>query len=222
MGRINVQDRIRARAHPLYLVLVCCCLTPFVILGLLIYIFTNIDPSCSIQNFYVPAINKLFINSSSSIASDSIVFFDLELENYDYKSVHYGAVNLTFSYGANSSMPIGEYTMVGFNQGKGKKAYRRDVAVVTGDAPWEAAAMTAVSSGSTAVFKVHLDTELDFRNLFWYSNKKRFAVGGMVKVDDTGKKVEKKPILLRSGASFDGPPKLGFVVVTSLLVFFIF
>ncbi|KAI3459774.1 hypothetical protein Pfo_016437 [Paulownia fortunei] len=174
------------------------------------------EPSCSIQNFYVPALNK-FINSTIGISNtDTLLFFDLELRNaMDNKGVHYDAVNLTFSYGTNTSMAIGTYSVPGFYQGKGKKAQRRDVAMVTGSVPWVEAAMRALSSGSTPDFRVGLVTKVKFNNYLWYSKKKRIVVGGMVEVDDSGRKVEKKHVKLRSGAP---PLRVGLLVVASLLV----
>ncbi|CAI9759937.1 unnamed protein product [Fraxinus pennsylvanica] len=147
-------DEIKARAHPIFLLYKLCCLIIVFIIALMIILIvvnTNtVRPSCSIKNFYVPSLNRLDNSNSGTI--NNFIFFDLELKNrLDDISVRYDPINLTFFYGPKSSLPIGNYTVRGFHQGKKKSAQRRDVVEPHG-VPWSDA-VNAVSNGSTVVFR---------------------------------------------------------------------
>ncbi|PIN12648.1 hypothetical protein CDL12_14735 [Handroanthus impetiginosus] len=168
--------------------------------------FVSFYPSFSIQTFYVPPLNgKFMMNQTTLLTSDadSLVFFNLELQNTMwYKGVLYGPVNLTFSYAAAnaSAVPFATYRVSDFYQGRGKTARRRDVVVASGDGGWREAAMSALSSGSTADFRVDLDTKVKFNNYLWYTWKKRIVSHGIVKVGDSGRTVGNKPVKLTNSA----------------------
>ncbi|PIN11090.1 hypothetical protein CDL12_14733 [Handroanthus impetiginosus] len=171
-----------------------------------ILMLVSVYPSFSIQTLYVPPLNnKFMMNQTTLLSSDaeSLIFFNLELQNTMwYKGVLYGPVNLTFSYSAAnaSAVPIATYRITGFYQGRGKTARRRDLAVGTGAVGWREVTMSALSSRSTADFRVHLDTKVKFNNYLWYTRKNRIVSHGIVKVGDSGRKVGKKPVKLTNSA----------------------
>ncbi|CAA2994128.1 NDR1-like [Olea europaea subsp. europaea] len=193
-------DRMRAMAHPIFILYkLCCLIVVFIITLLIILIVVNtntVRPSCSIKNFYVPALNRLDNSNASTI--NNFIFFDLELKNrLDQISVRYDTINLTFFYGPKPSLPIGYYTVRGFYQGKKKGAQRRDV-VETHGVPWFDA-VNAVSNGSTVVFRLELATKVKFKEWFFMSKKRNLAVSATVEINNSGKKVQKKAIKLTSG-----------------------
>lgn len=86
-------------------------------------------PVCSIQDFYVPALNRSE-NHSLSTHNSSIygIYFDLKLDNENNdKRIYYDTINLTFFYESNfTHFIIGNYTVPPFRQGHKKKARRKD------------------------------------------------------------------------------------------------
>lgn len=92
------------------------------------------DPVCSIQDFYVPALNKT-LNSTTNTS----ISFDLELDNKNTdKGIYYNTLNLTFYYYTSSNQtyfPIANQTFAGFYQGHHKKARRTGTVETTG-VPW--------------------------------------------------------------------------------------
>ncbi|CAK9182914.1 unnamed protein product, partial [Ilex paraguariensis] len=150
-------------------------------------------PVCSIQDFYVSALNKT-LNSTSNHS----IFFDLKLENQNIdKGVYYDAINLTFYYGPNISLPIANYTVSGFHQGHKKYTHRKDLVDARG-VPWDEV-FRGVSNGSVAVFRVDLATTVRFKVISWKTKRHKLDLKGNVKVDDSGKKVETKGIKLKNG-----------------------
>lgn len=149
-------------------------------------------PVCSIQDIYVPPLNK------SENSTDYKIYFDLKLDNENNdKGIYYDALNLTFYYRPNLTTPIGNMTLPGFYQGHKKKARRKESVDVYG-VPWTAA-RKAVSNGS-AVFRVDLATAVRFKVMVWKTKRDKLVVGADVEVNDLGKKVKKKGVRLRSGA----------------------
>lgn len=159
------------------------------------------NPKCSIQNFYVPALN---LSANSTVrSSNHSIYFDLKLDNgMKDKGVRYDDLNLTFYYSPNNTgynnLPIGNYTISRFYQGHGKDTHRKAL-VETRGVPW-ANASKAVSNG-TVVFRLDLSTKVRYKILFWYSKKHKLMVGANVNVNATGQKVNKKGIKLKSAAA---------------------
>lgn len=149
-------------------------------------------PTCSIQDFYVPALNR-----SSNSPHNTTIYLHVKLDNGNKdKGIYYDALNITLYYGQNRSLPIGNVTVKGFRQGRKKKAHRRE-AVQTNRVPWDTA--TRKASNGTAVFRVDLQTAVRFRIIFWKTKRKKMMVSAVVDVNDHGTKV-KKGIKLKSGA----------------------
>lgn len=173
----------------------CCC--SFIFTSGLTALFMWLSlrtskPNCSIEQFYVPA-----LNISGNSTANHTIYFDLKLDNgMKDKGVRYANISLSFFY--NTSLPIANYTVPGFYQGHKKHTHRRDVVEATG-LPWTAA-LDAVSNGSTVSFRVELATRVKFKIMFWYTKRHSLEVGGDVVVNDTGKKVNRKNIKLKSGS----------------------
>lgn len=178
----------------------CCCsfiiTSGFTALFMWLSLRTS-KPTCSIEKFYVPALNAT--DSSAAARSNHTIYFDLKLANgMKDKGVHYANISFSFFYhNASSTVPIANYTVREFYQGHKKSTHRRDLVAVTG-VPW-AAAQEAVSNG-TARFKVRLATRVKFKILFWYTQRHGMEVNGEIPVDSTGNKVNKKNVKLKSGA----------------------
>ncbi|KAM7492671.1 hypothetical protein LguiA_035592 [Lonicera macranthoides] len=174
------------------------------------------NPVCSIQDFYVPALNK----SSNSSSTNHTIYFDLKLDNENNdKGIYYDTFNLTISYDTSKGLiPIGNYTVKSFRQGHKKKARRR------GSVNSEEVSR-AVSNGSMAVFRVHMATKIRFRIIAWKTKKYKLAVGARVEVNENGQKVHKKGIRLKSGAPEINCYRarvMGFLVAFSALGFLLF
>lgn len=133
------------------------------------------------------------------------------------KGVGYDDVNLTFFYGQNGSLGIANYTVPRFYQGHDKKARRKEL-VQTHGVPWDAA-YTAVSNGSTVTFRVGLTTRVRYKILFWYTKRHGLKVGANVDVNNSGQKVNKKGIKLKSGAP--EPVRYPGLVVISVALHFL-
>lgn len=160
-------------------------------------------PTCSIQDFYVPILNKS--DHSIGTRSNNSIFFDLKLDNgMKEKGVYYDNISLTFFYGPNTSFPIANYTVPGFYQGHGKQARRKSVVEAHGQ-PWDAA-FKNVSNGTVSIFRVGLSTKLRFKIIFWHTKRHNLVVGANVEVNNSGKKVSKKGIKLKSGSPEHGCP----------------
>ncbi|GFP89988.1 protein ndr1 [Phtheirospermum japonicum] len=182
----------------------CCC--SFIFTSGLTALFMWLSlrtskPTCSIQRFYVPALNQ----SQNSTANHTISF-DLKLDNgMKDKGVSYDTINMNFSYVQQNSSRIllANYTEPGFYQGHGKKATRKNLVADGGGVPWEAA-IDAASNGSTAYFRVDLATRVRYKIMFWHTKRESLVVGRELEVGSSGEKVKKKGIKLRSKS-----PELG-------------
>lgn len=175
----------------------CCCFRIILTVGsslLLTFLFLRPKrPTCSIEDFYVPALNK-----SSNSTTNHTIFFDLKLDNPNaLKGLYYTPLNLSFSYGPNNaSISVANHVAPGFYQGFNKKTHRREV-VETRGVPW-----AAVLNGSMRpVFRVDLVTAVKIKNILWKSKSRKVVVGADVEVNDAGRKVNEKGIrLIKAGA----------------------
>ncbi|KAL0388361.1 UNVERIFIED_CONTAM: hypothetical protein Sradi_2717900 [Sesamum radiatum] len=161
--------------------------------------FQNHKPKCYITDLFVPALNT-YTNSSTTRAN-TFIFFDLKLENVmPFNGLRYDNVNLTFSYNSGGDrstlfIPIARHTVPGFYQGRRKTAHKRDVTDTRG-VPWRDA-FAAVSNGTAAVFQVELATNVKSKQYFWYAEKQRLTVRGIVDVGSAGLKENNVAIRLR-------------------------
>ncbi|XP_059442761.1 protein NDR1-like [Corylus avellana] len=180
-----------------------CCLRLIIsigVLSLIVWLTLRADtPKCSIQYFYLPALNKTL-----NTPKNNTLLFELRLQNTNKdKGVYYDALNLTFYDNPNRSLShiIGTYTIPAFYQGHQKKAKRRESVKVNNT--------LVLGSGLTngpPVFRVDLATAVRFKNIFWKWKSKRhkLVVAANVEVNEQGVKVNKKGIKLKSGAPENG------------------
>ncbi|KAL6975311.1 hypothetical protein U1Q18_024107 [Sarracenia purpurea var. burkii] len=164
------------------------------------------NPVCSIQDIYVPALNK---TANSTDSAD--IYFNLKLDNQNNgKGIYYDALNLTFSYAPNTSFPVGNRTFSGFYQGHNKNTRRKDW-VKTGGVP------------PSAVLRVNLETAVRFKIAFWKTKKHKLEVAADVQIDTSGKKVEKKGVKLKSSATTMGCylALMGPLVCTFVVLYFV-
>ncbi|KAL2539708.1 protein NDR1-like [Abeliophyllum distichum] len=116
-------------------------------------------------------------------------------------------VNLTLFNGPNATLPIANYTVPVFRQGKEEQLFW--------SLTWDDA-IKAVSNESMAFFRVDLVVNFKTKQLFW-SKEKKMVMKAIVEVNDSGEKVHQKPIRLKS-TTFKWIPGislfLGFEVIT--------
>ncbi|GKV45795.1 hypothetical protein SLEP1_g52839 [Rubroshorea leprosula] len=210
----------------------CCCYCScfffiFILVGVAIYIsqsFRTDNPKCSVDYFYVPALNRT-LNSTTN----STLYFNLKLANpnggigINYNDVK---VNVTVfdavGNGSQSSHLLGDTTIQRFYQGYAKTAEK------PGHVDYN---MTVVSQGvfpnATAVFRIDLVTAVRFKNVF-LSKRREIRVGARVVVDENGSMVlpkKEKDIALVSMAPKQGCCSMvllilgNFLVLTNLVTF---
>ncbi|KAL7218069.1 hypothetical protein ACSBR2_011357 [Camellia fascicularis] len=176
----------------------CCrCCFSFILTSGLTALFMwlslrTTNPICSIQYFYVPALNK-----TSNSQNNTTIYFDLKLDNPNKdKGIYYDTLNLTLYYPPNKTFPIANQSFSSFYQGHHKNAHRTET-VATRGVPWK---KVVAAENLSTVFRVDLVTAVRFKILAWKTKKHRLVVGADVEVNDSGEKVYKKGIRLRSGA----------------------
>lgn len=149
---------------------------------------------CSIKDFYVTV-----PQNNTNTAAQSIIYFDLKLENYAATmGAYYNNLILTFSYVNVSSnisgiIPLANYTVQGFHQGIEKDTHRKGfVLAAAGGAPWK-------EGTSKVVFRVNLETAVRFKDIFWMGKRYKLLAEADVEIDgNTGKKLSKKDIVLKN------------------------
>ncbi|KAI3813039.1 hypothetical protein L1987_17753 [Smallanthus sonchifolius] len=148
-------------------------------------------PTITIEQFYVPTLNKTAIKNTT-------IYFDLKLDNKNPVGIYYRPMNLTFSYFPNkttsSSVPLCVYTLRGFHQEHHKEKHVGDK-VVTGGM------VVHPGGGRVVVMRVDLVGRVKFKSIAQW--RRTVMVGVDVEVDKyTGEKVTKSGIhLVRSGAA---------------------
>ncbi|VVA98978.1 unnamed protein product [Arabis nemorensis] len=140
-------------------------------------------PSCSIEYFYVPALNK----SLDSHLNTTINFMvRLDNPNKD-KGIYYDDVYLSLSspYTAtNSSALVANYTVPQFYQGFKKKAKKWGQTLPLNS---HTLLQTVLPSG-LAVFRVDLKTKVRFKIVFFKTKRFRVEVSADVEVNGDGVK----------------------------------
>ncbi|KAL7608137.1 hypothetical protein Lser_V15G13896 [Lactuca serriola] len=202
-----------------------CCFSFILTLGLTsLFLWLSLrtsNPVCSIQDVYIPALNK-----TRNSTSDQSIYLDLKLDNENKdKGIFYDPLNITLHYYINQSngngIPISNYVLKGFYQGHQKKARRKNWTDTQG-VPWDAA--VNITGGRPPVFRVDLATAVRFKILVWKTKRHRLILGADFEVSDRGQKLQKKGTRLKSGAPelFSGNSCMAFSLVvfcTLVLVF---
>ncbi|PRQ31640.1 putative Late embryogenesis abundant protein, LEA-14 [Rosa chinensis] len=158
-------------------------------------------PSCSIQYFYLPALNKTLNDTGNRT-----LYVSLSLKNGNKdKGIYYDNVNLNFSL-PNTSKPVGNASIPKFYQGHKKRALKK-VDLGSDKLNWTAVSGSVYPNGST-YFRVDLETKVRFKIIFWRTKRHKLKVGADVEVNASGTKVNKKDVKLSAAdhqlASYSG------------------
>lgn len=172
-----------------------CCLSFIVTLGLtalfLWLTFRPYMPTCSIEKFYLPALNRS-LDSPANVT----IFMDLRLKNGNReKGIKYDPINVTVSYFNHSGHSVWQGRIPGFYQGHQKKA-TKNVTVVTAGVNWTDVA----ARNESAVFGVDLQTQVRSKIIFWKTKRHKLAVTADVTVNNSGAKNVTHGIKLKSDA----------------------
>ncbi|XP_077242180.1 protein NDR1-like [Tasmannia lanceolata] len=174
------------------------------------------EPTLSIENFYVPALNKTAsVNQTPTIPpQNTTIAFDLKLKNNNkQEGVYYDALNITIYYGQNRTS-IGNVSIPGFYQGFQKTAHRNEEAVkADGESFWR-----VVLKDSGPVFRVGLETKVRYKIYYQKTKRHGLKLGGEVRVDEQGRKEEKKGVKLGSCAHVSYPAPILLILVIFLFV----
>ncbi|KAJ9549912.1 hypothetical protein OSB04_022455 [Centaurea solstitialis] len=163
-----------------------------------VYYTNPSDPSFTINEFYVSALNLSDI-SSTTTAVNQTLSFDMKLHNKNKAmGAYYDPVRITFSYVPNIKLTfvVAEYTVPKFYQHNQKSKYVRETVATRGIAPFN---RTVTSS----VFKVEVFTKVGFTSPA-YRKKGSVGRGANVRVGQTGVKDSKKGIKLFEVAGVNG------------------
>ncbi|XP_010240945.1 PREDICTED: protein NDR1-like [Nelumbo nucifera] len=152
-------------------------------------------PSCSVQSFYVPALNL-----TANDPRNATVAIHLRLSNGNKdKGIYYDDVRIALYYNAvNGTVAVGNTSIPAFYQGHNKKATKQGT-VKTEGVPWNNAQKN-VSANGEVEFRVDLATAVRFKIVWWKTKRHRMNISGRVQVNRDGKKTYNKNIKL-SGAS---------------------
>ncbi|KAF8414083.1 hypothetical protein HHK36_002082 [Tetracentron sinense] len=177
----------------------CCrfCTSTILTLGLIsLFMWLSLrpkEPTYSIEDFYVPALNKT-LNSTRN----TTISIHLKLSNGNKNSgIYYDALNISLFYGRNRSVAVGNFSINGFYQGHKKNAHRIEN-VKTEGVPWESALKEL--SNATVIFRLDLATAVRYKIMASKTKRHKMTVGGEVEVDEGGKKAKKKGLKLKSEA----------------------
>lgn len=159
-------------------------LLPGLIFILVWFTLHPFQPHCSLEKFYVPALDK--DSGDIRIMNPTTISFQLRFWHGNrHKSIYYDDLNITLSYHRNSSsLPIGNVSIPEFHQ-RYLQIKHRDETVQTFGVPWEDARME-VSNGKTALFRVDLDTKIRYKNGLWKAGRHELKLGTDVHVNDHG------------------------------------
>ncbi|XP_076907185.1 protein NDR1-like [Bidens hawaiensis] len=168
-----------------------------------VYYTTPSDPSFTINNFYVSALN-LSDTSSTNTTFNQTIFFDMKLHNKNKAmGAYYDPITITFSYVPNVKLTfvVAEHTVPKFFQHNQKSKHVIQTVSSRGIAPHN---RTITSS----VFKVEVLTKVGFTSPA-YRKKWTVDVVANVRVGQTGEKDSKKGIKLFDFGVGDGFGGLG-------------
>ncbi|XP_058072686.1 protein NDR1-like [Magnolia sinica] len=159
-------------------------------------------PTLSIEQFYVPALNKTAISNLSATIPpvNTTVAFHLKLRNENKdKGVYYDALNITLYYGPDHSV-VGNLTLDSFYQGHKKTAHRMESMKAKGRAFWENATR-AVSERNSTVFRVGLWTAVRYKIYGIKTKRHRFRLVADVDVNAEGAWPKRKGVKFHSRAA---------------------
>ncbi|KAI6687430.1 hypothetical protein NL676_024258 [Syzygium grande] len=172
----------------------CCCGFIFTcgLSALFLWLTLRVSkPTCSIQQFYLPA-----LNGSAGTPTNTTIFLKVKLDNGNKeKGIYYDPVNLTVSYYSDANHTKWLKNISRFYQGHGKKA-TKNASVETSGVNWT----DVLVKNESLVFRVDLATAVRFKIMLWKTKRHKLMVGANVTLDAQGAKDHKKGIKLKSGA----------------------
>ncbi|XP_026384166.1 protein NDR1-like [Papaver somniferum] len=150
-------------------------------LALLMY--SPLRPRCSLEKFYILALNKASNHPNSTAIALELSFWNRNNE----KSIYYDNLNMTLYYHSKSlTSPIGNTSIPRFYQQHSHTKHHIEM-IQTSGVPWKDAKMK-VSNGSAAVFRVYLTMNIRYSNGIWKSRRHELSLGVNVTVNDQGMK----------------------------------
>ncbi|XP_026395776.1 protein NDR1-like [Papaver somniferum] len=211
----------------------CCVITTIIGLGLLslfAWLITNQirSPKCSIEKFYVQALDKALSSNKTDATTNTTISFDLifKNENGDGFGVYYDALNISLYYqksyasGYLNSLPIGNVSLPGFYQAK---VDHRLATVQTFGVPWEEVRME-IANGGTAKFLFNLTSNVKLKiplnDAVRTTDKRKFNLGVNVNVNDQGKKTVPGSLRLTSASPRMKPCSILVLVLSALGFYF--
>lgn len=191
----------------------CCCKIIFSLGLTSLFLWLNLrtsNPRCSIQDFYLPALDK-----SVNSPHNTTLYFTLKLVNTNYdKGIYYDPLTVTIANKANTSDHIGTCIVPKFYQGNKKKARKNGTVKVD-----KRVLSRAVLPGGTAVIRVDLATAVRFKIIAWRTKRRKIKVGGEMVVNDHGKINEKNVKLSQATISLRFCVKVGVILNFFVFIF---
>ncbi|KAF8410684.1 hypothetical protein HHK36_003217 [Tetracentron sinense] len=189
-----------------------CCVSFIFSLGLTcLFVWLSLrpsKPSCSVNKFYVPALNK-----TSNDSQNTTIYFEIKLANGNKdKGIYYDDLHISLSYFENQSMLLGNATIPKFYQGHKKKAEKNS------NVSWKP---PSKADSNEAVFRVDLETAVRYKIMAWQTKRHTIRVSGNVTVNGQGTKSSKKGVKLKSRAPEHvgyRTPRLGLAVLSALFL----
>lgn len=178
-------------------------------------------PSCSINYFYIPALNRS-INSSTN----TTIYLVLKLKNKnENQGVDYDNVNLTLSYAPinSSSSTVANTFIPRFYQGH-KKTAKKNANFVPKYLNLTKIRSESISMNKTVIFRVELVTAVRYKIMAWWTKRHSLKVKADVEVNEqgSGKLPKKKKDIELSGSQKIGSYYLfKFGVLLNLLFVFL-
>ncbi|ESQ47819.1 hypothetical protein EUTSA_v10021500mg [Eutrema salsugineum] len=199
----------------------CSCCLSFIFTAGLTSLFLWLSlrpdkPKCSIEYFYVPALDKS-LNSRTNTTLNFMV--RLANPNRD-QGIYYDDVQVSLfntNTTTNSSSLLANSTVRKFYQGHKKKAKKWGQALPFNNQT----VLRAVLPNGSAVFRMDLKTQVRFKIMFWKTKRYGIEVGADVEVNGNGTKAHKKGIKMKkSDSSTSLRTYFPVCVLMNLLVFF--
>ncbi|QCE09396.1 protein NDR1-like [Vigna unguiculata] len=145
------------------------------------------EPHLYLEKIYIPTLNKT-LNPSPG---NTTILFTLRLANRNKDTgIKYDDVQLTFKVfvSNNTTRPLGNATVQRFYQGRNKKASKRGSLNGGG-------ILTTTVAGKV-VYRVDFTTAIKYKIVWWYTKRHRLWGGASVEMNDSGSKVNRKPVRL--------------------------
>ncbi|MCL7033355.1 hypothetical protein MKW94_007535 [Papaver nudicaule] len=151
----------------------------------LLWFTIQLRPHCSLEKFYIPALNKTSNHPNSTAISLELSFWNRNNE----KSIYFDNLSMTlYYYHGKSLISLIGYTSIPEFYQQHRHTKHHAETIQTFGVPWEDVKMK-VSNGSTgAVFRVNLVMNVRYWNGIWKSRRHELRLGVNVTINDQGMK----------------------------------